>query len=59
MTTQRKTMTASSEIKPRITITTKDYENLSLLARAATTGLPLGPRFRTHSPLTAAAAPPN
>jgi regulator of nucleoside diphosphate kinase len=40
MTTQRKTMITSGEIKPRITITTKDYENLSLLARAATTGVP-------------------
>jgi hypothetical protein len=40
MTTQRKTVTTSGEIKPRITLTTKDYESLSLLARTATAGMP-------------------
>jgi regulator of nucleoside diphosphate kinase len=33
-------MTTSDTSKPRITLTTKDYESLSLLARAATAGMP-------------------
>ena len=40
MTTQRKAMTVSGEIKPRITLLAKDYERLSLLARAAATRMP-------------------
>ena len=40
MTTQRKTITASGDIKPRITLTAKDYESLSMLARAAETRMP-------------------
>jgi regulator of nucleoside diphosphate kinase len=40
MTTQRKTSTASGAIKPRITLTAKDYESLSLLARTAETKTP-------------------
>lgn len=35
MTSHRKSMTESSEIKPRITLTARDYARLSLLARGA------------------------
>lgn len=35
MTLERKTMTSNGEMKPRIRLTAKDYEQLSLLARAA------------------------
>lgn len=40
MTLERKAITASGEIKPRIAITAKDYEDLSLLARAAESQTP-------------------
>ena len=36
----RKTATVSGEVKPPITLTAKDYERLSLLARAAATRMP-------------------
>jgi regulator of nucleoside diphosphate kinase len=37
MTTHRKAINASGEIKPHITLTARDYESLSMLARAAET----------------------
>jgi regulator of nucleoside diphosphate kinase len=40
MSLERKTTTSSGEIKPRITLTAKDYERLSLLARAAEDQMP-------------------
>lgn len=40
MTTHRKAINASGEIKPHITLTAKDYESLSMLARAAETRMP-------------------
>lgn len=40
MTTHRKAVTASGEIKPHITLTAKDHESLSMLARAAETRMP-------------------
>jgi hypothetical protein len=40
MTTQHKTTTASGDVKPRITLTTKDYKSLSSLARAAANNMP-------------------
>jgi regulator of nucleoside diphosphate kinase len=40
MTTQRKAIAISGEIKPRITLTAKDYERISRLARAAATRMP-------------------
>ena len=39
MTPQRKTGTAG-QLKPRITLTTQDYEKLSILARAAANTMP-------------------
>jgi len=40
MTAERKTTPSGTEIKPRIRLTAKDYESLSLLARAAASGIP-------------------
>ena len=40
MTTQRKAIAISGEIKPCITLTAKDYEGISRLARAAATRMP-------------------
>lgn len=40
MTTHRKAINASGEIKPHITLTANDYESLSMLARAAETRMP-------------------
>src|SRR5690349_11897809 len=40
MSTERKTKTMSSEIRPHITLTANDYERLSLLARAAASKMP-------------------
>jgi len=40
MTTHRKTITNNGDIKPHITLTAKDYESLSVLARAAETRMP-------------------
>jgi regulator of nucleoside diphosphate kinase len=37
---ERKSATSSGDIKPRIAITAKDYEGLSLLARAAESKIP-------------------
>jgi regulator of nucleoside diphosphate kinase len=40
MSAERKTTTVGGEIKPRIALTAKDYEGLSLLARAAASRMP-------------------
>ena len=40
MTTHRKAINASGEIKPHMTLTAKDYESLSMLARAAEARMP-------------------